>query len=56
MNVLITAETEQEAREVCTTDYFYPAEVIEVDPGQEEGRAWLCFDTEDSYITWSNQQ
>ena len=54
--ITIDADSETDAMAICLRDYgFYPAAVREVDSGDEDTRAWMCFEYGDDADLWDRQ-
>lgn len=54
--VTIFADTEAEAIEACRDDYWDPDAIREVDSGDEEQRAWMCFEDATDALVWDAQR
>jgi hypothetical protein len=54
--VTIDAGREEEAIEICRRDHFWPDAVREVDSGNENTRAWLCFEDASDALVWDQQK
>lgn len=52
----VIAKSEKEAEQVCLREAgFYPDAVREVDSGNEDERAWLCFESATDAELWDKQ-
>jgi len=55
--VTIDANAEQEAKAICINDCgFTPDAIREVDSGDEDTRAWMCFESAADAELWDNQK
>jgi|WetSurMetagenome_2_1015567.scaffolds.fasta_scaffold131104_3 hypothetical protein len=56
--ITIDAKNKAEAKRLCQAgeDGFTPDEIYEVDSGDENTRAWTCFESAEDARIWKNQK
>ena len=56
-SVIVDAGNEQEAKEICREEHgFSPDAIREVDSGEADQKAYMCFESASDAETWDKQK